>query len=133
MQTYVISHHSTTPMAAVLRSRGTAYTGLSDLSVYYSVIGCDPAKGGGKIYDPNSYVQDTNPNPALRDPNCLAATSAPHLDGSCRAPFPNNMIPVTALSPVAQKILSLFPPPSTSDQRNNFLVSGSGPFNGNAF
>ena len=127
------TNHVTTPMAAVLSSCGTASTGLCDLSVYNSLIGGDPAKGGGKIYDPNSYVQDTNPNPALRDPNCLAATSAPHLDGSCRAPFPNNMIPVTALSPVAQKILSLFPPPSTSDQRNNFLVSGSGPFHGNAF
>src|SRR5881409_1884384 len=98
------TNHVTTPMAAVLSSCGTASTGLCDLSVYNSLIGGDPAKGGGKIYDPNSYVQDTNPNPALRDPNCLAATSAPHLDGSCSAPFPNNMIHVTALSPVAQKI-----------------------------
>src|SRR5207245_3786458 len=45
----------------------------------------------------------------------------------------NNMIPVAALSPVAVKILSLFPQPTTSDQRNNFLVSGSGPFHGNSF
>jgi len=120
------TNHVTTPMAAVLSSC-TAATGLCDLSVYNSLIGGDPTLGGGKIYDPNSYVQNLN------DPSCLAATSAPHLDGSCRAPFANNKIPVTALSPVAQKILSLRCGPTTSDQRNNFLVSGSGPFHGNAF
>jgi len=53
-------------------------SGNCDLSVYNSLIG-----GDGKIYNPNSYVQN------LADPSCLAATSAPHADGSCRAPFPN--------------------------------------------
>jgi hypothetical protein len=43
------------------------------------------------------------------------------------------MIPVSALSPVAVGILKLFPQPTTTDQRNNFLVSGSGPFHGNSF
>src|SRR5204863_4628376 len=115
------TNHVTTPMSTVL-STCTASSGLCDLSVYNSLIG-----GDGKLYNPNSYVQN------LADPSCLAATSAPHPDGSCRAPFPNNMIPVAALSPVAVKILSLFPQPTTSDQRNNFLVSGSGPFHGNSF
>jgi hypothetical protein len=115
------TNHVTTPMSTVL-STCTASTGNCDLSVYNSLIG-----GDGKIYNPNSYVQN------LADPSCQAATSAPHADGSCRAPFLNNMIPVSALSPVAVKILKLFPQPSTSDQRNNFLVSGSGPFHGNAF
>ncbi len=115
------TNHVTTPMSTVLSSC-TATTGSCDLSVYNSLIG-----GDGKIYDPNSYVQN------LTDPQCLAATSAPHLDGSCRAAFPNNMIPVAALSPVAVHILSLFPQPTTTDQRNNFLVSGSGPFHGNSF
>jgi hypothetical protein len=115
------TNHVTTPMSTVLSSC-TASTGNCDLSVYNSLIG-----GDGKIYNPNSYVQN------LADPSCQAATSAPHADGSCRAPFLNNMIPVSALSPVAVKILKLFPQPSTADQRNNFLVSGSGPFHGNAF
>src|SRR6202158_5028081 len=120
------TNHVTTPMATVLSSC-SASSGMCDLSVYNSLIGGDPAKGGGTIHDPNSYAQNLN------DPSCLAATSAPHTDGSCRAPFSNNMIPVAALSPVAVKILKLFPQPSTSDQRNNFLVSGSGPFHGNSF
>ena len=115
------TNHVTTPMSTVL-STCTASTGLCDLSVYNSLIG-----GDGKLYDPNSYKQN------LADPACQAATSAPHLDGTCRAPFANNMIPVSALSPVAVGILKLFPQPTTTDQRNNFLVSGSGPFHGNAF
>ena len=115
------TNHVTTPMSSVLSSC-TGATGPCDLSAYNSLIG-----GDGKIYDPNSYAQNLN------DPNCLAAASAPHLDGSCRAAFAGNRIPLTALSPVAQHILSLFPQPTTTDQRNNFLVSGSGPFHGNAF
>src|SRR5712691_4988843 len=71
------TNHVTTPMSTVLSSC-TASSGLCDLSVYNSLIG-----GDGKIYNPNSYVQNLN------DPNCLAAASAPHPDGSCRAPFPN--------------------------------------------
>src|SRR2546426_1237792 len=126
------TNHVTTPMSTVLSSC-TPTTGLCDLSVYNTLIGGDSALGGGKIYDPNSYVQDNNPIVADRDPNCLAATSAPHLDGSCRAAFPLNKIPANLLSPVAQNILSLFPQPTTTDQRNNFLVSGSGPFHGNSF
>jgi hypothetical protein len=120
------TNHVTTPMSSVISSCGAA-AGSCDLSVYNSLIGGDPALGGGKIYDPNSYVQN------LTDPACQLASDTPHPDGTCRAPFANNMIPVGLLSPVAQTILNRFPQPTTTDQRNNFLVSGSGPFHGNAF
>ncbi len=115
------TNHVTTPMSTVLSSC-TASSGMCDLSAYNSLIG-----GDGKLYDPNSYQQN------LADPACQAATSAPHADGTCRAAFASNMIPVSALSPVAVGILKLFPQPTTTDQRNNFLVSGSGPFHGNSF
>src|SRR5439155_26784427 len=57
----------------------------------------------------------------------------PDSEGLCRASFPQQMKPLPALSSLSVKSLSLFPPPTNSDQRNIFLVSGSGSFHGNSF
>lgn len=111
---------------STVESTCSAATGLCDLSQYTSKIG-----GDGKIYNPNSYVGD----PTGQDPNCpVLVTPTPRADGSCRAAFPNNMIPVGMLSPVAVKLLKLFPPPANGTVTGgNFFGSGSGPFHGNAF
>src|SRR6266446_455780 len=102
-----VTNNITIPTATVL-STCTATTGLCDLSQYTSKIG-----GDGKIYDP-----------ATGDPNT----------GAGRTAFANNMIPVGRLSPVAVKLLKLFPQPSNGTVTGgNFFGSGSGPFHGDAF
>jgi Carboxypeptidase regulatory-like domain/TonB dependent receptor len=102
-----VTNNITIPTSTVLSSC-TATSGLCDLSQYTSKIG-----GDGKIYDP-----------ATGDPNT----------GAGRTAFPGNMIPVGRLSPVAVKLLKLFPQPSnTTVTGGNFFGSGSGPFHGNSF
>src|SRR5713226_8157420 len=102
-----VTNNITIPTAQVL-STCTAATGMCHLSQYTSKIG-----GDGKIYDP-----------ATGNPNT----------GAGRTAFPGNMIPVGRLSPVAVKLLKLFPQPSNSTVTGgNFFGSGSGPFHGNAF
>jgi Carboxypeptidase regulatory-like domain/TonB dependent receptor len=58
-------------------------------------------------------------------------------DGTGRAAFAGNLIPINRISPAAGKILALFPKPNTSGSNGgtltNFLASGSGPYNQNAF
>ena len=102
-----VTNTITIPTATVL-STCVAATGMCDLSQYTSVI-----SGNGKIYDP-----------ATGDPNT----------GAGRTAFPGNLIPVGRLSPVAVKLLKLFPQPSNSTVTGgNFFGSGSGPFHGNSF
>jgi hypothetical protein len=60
------------------------------------------------------------------------ATGNPNT-GAGRTPFAGNLIPVGRLSPVAVKILKLFPAPINGNITNNFFGSGSGPFHGNSF
>lgn len=97
----------TVPTAKVL-STCTATTGNCDLSEYLGAV-----SGGGQIYDPGTG----NPN-----------------TGAGRTTFAGNLIPVGRLSPVAVKLLKLFPTTFTSPGiTNNFIVAGSGPFHGNAF
>jgi hypothetical protein len=97
----------TVPTAKVL-STCTATTGNCDLSEYLGQV-----SGGGQIYDPTTG----NPN-----------------TGAGRTTFAGNLIPVGRLSPVAVKLLKLFPTTFTSPGiTNNFIVAGSGPFHGNAF
>ena len=102
-----VTNNITIPTSTVL-STCTATTGMCDLSQYTSKIG-----GDGKIYDP-----------ATGDPNT----------GEGRTAFPGNMIPVGRLSPVAVKLLKLFPQPSNGTVTGgNFFGSGSGPFHGDSF
>jgi outer membrane receptor protein involved in Fe transport len=50
-----------------------------------------------------------------------------------RAQFPGNIIPSARLSPQAQKILSLIPPPSGPGIRDNLIAQGSEKFNNDSF
>jgi hypothetical protein len=102
-----VTNNITIPTATILSSC-TAATGMCDLSQYLGHV----ANGNGQVYDPKTG----NPN-----------------TGAGRTPFLNNQIPIGRVSPVAQKILKLFPAPINSNLTNNFFGSGSGPFHGNAF
>ncbi|HEU5404119.1 MAG TPA: TonB-dependent receptor [Terriglobales bacterium] len=92
------------PTATVLNTC-TQGTGFCDLSDYFGV------NGGGQVYDPS--------------------TGTP--DGKGRTAFAGNLIPVSRLSPQAVAILKLFPQPINGDVKNNYVASGSGPFNQNSF
>src|SRR5712664_698990 len=103
-----VTNNIVIPTSKVL-STCTAATGMCDLSQYLNVV----SNGNGQVYDP-----------ATGDPNT----------GAGRTAFPNNMIPVSRLSPVAVKLLKLFPQPSNGNvTAPNFFGSGSAPFHGNAF
>jgi len=83
--------------------------GFCNLSQY---LGSSLDPGNGQVYDP---------------------ASSNNLDGSGRTPFANNMIPIGMISTQAGKILALFPKPGSAGTTNNYVATGSGPFNQNAF
>jgi hypothetical protein len=95
--------------------------GFCNLSQYLGQV-----SGGGQIYQPGTYVVSAD------CPNTPAAMAAAALNGSCRAPFNNNMIPIGMISSQASAILAAFPAPSNSSITNNFLGSGSGTYNQNS-
>ncbi|MGC2399584.1 MAG: TonB-dependent receptor [Acidobacteriaceae bacterium] len=86
--------------------------GFCDLSEY---IGTTVSGSGGQVYDP------TTGNP----------------DGTGRAQFAGNLIPIGRISSQAAAILALFPAPNNPGSNGgtslNFLANGAGPFNQNAF
>src|SRR5262249_23487035 len=87
----------------------TNTTGFCDLSEYLGGTGINQ---GGQVYDP--------------------ATGNP-LDGSGRTTFASNHIPIGRISTQAGKVLALFPKPTSTGVLNNFIGSGSGPYNQNSF
>jgi len=97
---------------------------------------CDPTKNAGGMCDLSQYLNafgTINGAPAgqIFDP----ATGNP-LDGTGRTPFPNNMIPVSVLqarNPNIGKVLEEFPTPTSPGVTNNFVSTGSGPFNQYSF
>src|SRR6266403_1905120 len=96
------------PTSKVL-STCTAATGMCDLSEYLTA----GIKGGGQVYDPATGNANT---------------------GAGRTAFAGNLIPVGRLSPIAVKLLKLFPQPVNGNVTAfNFFGNGSGPFHGNAF
>src|SRR5579872_6614460 len=107
------SNQQTIPTAEVLSTcnpatNGTSATpGFCDLSQYLGNV-----PGGGQIYNPNTG------NP---------------LTGTGRTAFVNNMIPIGMISSQAAAVLAEFPAPQNSALTNNFVGSGSGNFNQNAF
>jgi hypothetical protein len=107
-QTGGITNEMTIPTATVL-STCTQLTGNCDLSEY---LGNSAIKGGGQVFDP---------------------TSSTALDGSGRAPFAGNLIPNSMISPQAKAILAAFPQPNRPGLLNNYVGSGSGPYNQNSF
>lgn len=102
-----VTNNITIPTSTVL-STCSAATGMCDLSQYLNNV----PNGNGQVYDPATGNANT---------------------GAGRTPFAGNLIPVSRLSPVAVKILKLFPAPINSSLTNNFFGSGSGPFHGNSF
>jgi outer membrane receptor protein involved in Fe transport len=85
----------------------TNTTGFCDLSQYLGTY-----NGGGQVYDP---------------------TTSTALDGSGRTAFPNNQIPIGMISPQAAKILAEFPTPINGNTTNNYVATGSGPYDQNAY
>jgi hypothetical protein len=112
-QTGGITNQLTIPTALVEQTCNPAVNtnpnGFCDLSEYLNAPGITQ---GGQIYDP--------------------ATGNP-LDGSGRTPFANNHIPIGRISPAAGKILAQLPKPTSGGVLNNFVGSGSGPYNQNSF
>jgi hypothetical protein len=112
-QTNGISNQLTIPTATVLSSCNpatnatSATPGFCDLRDYLGV-----ANGGGQVFDP-------------------ATGNAS--DGSGRTAFAQNLIPIGRISTEAGKILALFPTPTAGGLTNNYVASGSGPYNQNSF
>jgi hypothetical protein len=110
-QTGGITNQLTIPTALVQSTcnPGTNTTGFCDLSEY---LGNPSISQGGQVFDP--------------------ATGS-KVDGSGRTPFAGNHIPIGRISPQAGKILAAFPKPTSGGVINNFIGSGSGPYNQNSF
>ena len=121
-QTSGLTNQLTTPNATALSSCNPATNaassspGFCNLSAYTGSI----SSGGGLIYNPASSAA---------------------LDGSGRTPFCGpagcatqpNWIPLGMISPQAAAILAEFPAPTSGGLTNNFVGSGSGNYNQNAF
>jgi hypothetical protein len=103
----------TVPTATVQTSCNPATNGASstpgfcNLSEYLGNV-----NGGGQIYNP---------------------TTGNTLTGAGRTPFAGNLIPIGMISPQAAAVLAAFPAATGSGVSNNFVGSGSGNFNQNAF
>ncbi len=110
-QTGGITNQLTIPTALVQQTcnPATNTTGFCDLSEY---LGNPSINQGGQVFDP--------------------ATGSP-VDGSGRTAFAGNRIPIGRISAQAGKILAAFPKPTSGSVINNFVGSGSGPYNQNSF
>ncbi len=78
----------------------------------------DPSGDILPIYDP----EQTNPNPAYDPTQAVSTTNLQYL----RAQFPDNIIPTTRLSNVAQQALPLYPAPNTDIGpffQNNYFIN----------
>src|ERR1700675_2193863 len=118
-QTAGITNLYTVPTTAVVQScnpatnAASATPGFCDLSGYLNAYG--PPVGGvpsGQIFDP------TTGNP---------------LTGSGRTPFLNNQIPIGMIGQNVGNVLALFPTPTSGGVNDNFVNSGSGPFDQKSF
>ena len=85
--------------------------GFCDLGEYLTA----GVAGGGQVYDP--------------------ATGTPGVgNGGIRTPFTDNLIPIDRISPAAGAILGALPAlPGDATVLNNFVASGSGPYQQNSF
>jgi hypothetical protein len=109
-----ITNLYTTPTEEVLQTCNpatnatSATPGFCDLSQYLNAFG---AAGSGQVFDP---------------------TTGNSLTGTGRTAYTGNMIPIgqiVALNPNIGKVLAEFPTPTASGINDNFVASGSGPFN----
>jgi len=112
-----ITNLYTIPTAEVLKTcnPATNTTGFCDLSEYLTALG-----SAGQVFDP--------------------ATGNP-LTGAGRTAFPGNMIPINRIKQNVGNVLALFPTPTAgcptpataSCLSNNFVSTGSGPFDQKSF
>jgi outer membrane receptor protein involved in Fe transport len=130
-----ITNEETVP-TALLRSSclTTAYCDFSDYAAQIANHG-----GGTNLYDPNSNPGLQTSSGGNRLAFCGSQGDVPA--ASC-LPANQFLIPVTAMSPAALKLLAAFPNPTTSGTcaaagstgcLNNFIGSGAGPYNQNSF
>ena len=98
----------------------SATPGFCDLSQYLTA----GVAGGGVVYDPLPPAQGG-----------ISVGATPGVgNGGARTAFPNNQIPIGRISPAAGKILAALPVlPASAPALNNFVGSGSGPFQQNSF
>src|SRR5256885_8471995 len=108
-QTNGISNQLTIPTSLVQQTcnKATNTTGFCDLSEYLGT-----ANGGGQVFDP--------------------ATGTP-ADGSCRTAFAGNLIPIARIYDQASAVLAKFPQTAGNGTLDDFVGSGSGPYNQNSF
>jgi Carboxypeptidase regulatory-like domain/TonB dependent receptor len=121
-QTSGVTNLLTTPTAEALSTCNPATNGSSDTPGYcnLSAYTASISSGSGLIYDP---ATGSSVNGAGRTPFCGPA-------GCGTEP---NWIPIGRISPQAGNILAEFPAPTSSGLTNNFVGSGSGPYDQNAF
>jgi hypothetical protein len=105
-ETTGVTNVLTVPTTQVVQSC-TAATGFCNLSQYLGQVA-----GGGQVYYPNTNNSGTFTGATL---------------------VPNNMIPVSQLSPQAVAILKDFPAPTNDGLFANYVASGAGAFKQNAF
>jgi hypothetical protein len=113
-QTGGITNQLTIPTALVEQTcnPATNTTGFCDLSEYLGNASIDQ---GGQVFDPATGDKATGGGVTPR------------------APFAGNHIPIGRISAQAGKILAAFPKPTSGGVINNFIGSGSGPYNQNSF
>jgi Carboxypeptidase regulatory-like domain len=102
-----ITNLYTTPTAEVISTCNPATNAASATPGF-----CDLSQYPFQIYNPATG------NPA---------------DGSGRTPFTNNMIPIGDIPTGIGKMIAEFPTPTTSGINNNFVSTGSGPYNQYSF
>jgi hypothetical protein len=129
-----ITNLYTIPTENVLKScvLATNTTGFCDLSEYLNAYG--PAVNGvdsGQIFQPGTYV-GAGTAACPNAPSAQQMTAALQ-SGSCRAPFVGNLIPIGMVPTGMQKLLTEFPTPTSSGVNNNFVSTGSGPYNQYSF
>jgi len=123
-----ITNQLTTPTAEALSTCNPATNAASDTPGFCNLSAYVPNIGNGKPGDPSTLIYNPSSSAAL--------------DGSGRTPFCGpagcatepNWIPIALIpagGPVA-KILAAMPAPTKAGISNNFIASGSGPFNQNA-
>jgi len=80
----------------------------------------------GFRYPKTTTVQDTVPTQAMQNGN-FSAEGVTIIDPTTGAPFPNDTIPASRISPVAQKFLTLFPLPNAGNLSSvhaaNYIVN----------
>ncbi len=104
---------------------------------------------GANLYDPNSNLANQTSSGGNRFAFCAGTEVADPSTCTGTTTLPNGrtvadqyLVPVTAMSPAALKMLAAYPAPTTSGTcaaqgetgcLNNFIASGAGPYNQNSF